>query len=211
MKDRLVLFRMPIGLPLLTDWHELGLPKHRVRHHTSLSLIDEGAILITKAIDEGHRWIDEVKGLFKNSPSVLGLLDENDLEGEDYSKLRKSMRCHQQRSPMGGMGTRTELNMSMGPGGFQMKQQQPPTGFPPRTTNVLGGVYNPMLGIGGYGRHTVATDERFESPILSLSIGVKQGEQDQLVDSVNFAPPCFRFRMHPPVNHVVAAAAAAAE
>lgn len=92
-------------------------------------LKDEGAILIAKALEEGHsqlievdlstnlirragarvlaqavlgkpgfkllnvngnfisdEGIDEVKGLFKNSPGVLGSLDENDPEGEDYGE-----------------------------------------------------------------------------------------------------------------------------
>ncbi|KAH6772762.1 RAN GTPase activating protein 1 [Perilla frutescens var. hirtella] len=92
-------------------------------------LKDEGAILIAKALEEGHgqlcevdmntnlirragarclaqavvskpglkllningnyisdEGIDEVKDLFKNCPSVLGPLDENDPDGEDYDE-----------------------------------------------------------------------------------------------------------------------------
>ncbi|KAI3449634.1 hypothetical protein Pfo_006299 [Paulownia fortunei] len=92
-------------------------------------LKDEGAILIAKALEEGHgqlcevdmstnlirragarrlaqavvskpgltllningnyisdEGIDEVKDLFKNCPNVLGPLDENDPEGEDYDE-----------------------------------------------------------------------------------------------------------------------------
>ncbi|KAM7487046.1 hypothetical protein LguiA_003055 [Lonicera macranthoides] len=58
---------------------------------------------------------------------------------------------HQQQPPMGGMGM--GMNMGMGQGGFQMQQQQqPPAGFPPGTTNMPGGGYNPMSGVGGYGQ-----------------------------------------------------------
>lgn len=92
-------------------------------------LKDEGAIIIAKALEEGHgqltevdmstnsirragarclamavvskpelklfningnfisdEGVDEVKELFKNSPTILGPLDENDPEGEDYDE-----------------------------------------------------------------------------------------------------------------------------
>lgn len=97
-------------------------------------LKDEGAILISKALEEGHgqlnevdmsvngirragarvlaqvtvnksgfkllningnfisdEGIDEVKNIFKNSPDMLGPLDENDPEGEDYDEAEEEV------------------------------------------------------------------------------------------------------------------------